>query len=299
MNSNANKKRPGLRWVWRMIYPMLSYYGIYYVVYLLAGILAMTFCFLAYEQGAVGSMDYYTLLDGISAWISAYGYEISAAVSLLTLPAVLYFLRSDRIQAGEDLVRYDRVTVPYYVVVFLLGAAACLAVNGLLYISGLMTAYSEELTEITSSLYRGQLAVELVGTGLLSPVAEELIFRGLCQNRSKEVFSANASILFSALLFALYHGNLLQMIYAFILGLIFGYVYEKYHNLAAPILAHCGANILSVLGSETHLLDRFYASESSLMIWTVVWCILILLCVNLIHSQVNPPELHKRTGSYD
>ncbi|MCD8077773.1 MAG: CPBP family intramembrane metalloprotease [Lachnospiraceae bacterium] len=292
-----NQKNPGPNWVWRVVYPILVYMGIYYLISILASVIGMTASVVELEQAGGGGLDYYTILERTIEWISQYSYEVTTVSNLATLPVVLLFLRSDRRRGGEQYRPYDRVNIGYYVPVLVLGACACLAVNGMMYISGVMSAYSETLEEVSSQLYQGQLLVEMLGIGILSPIVEEMVFRGLCMKRLQNGVGSTASIFLAALFFALYHGNVLQMIYAFILGLIFGYVYERFHSLAAPILAHCGANILSVLGSETNLIDGFFASDTALFVGTAVCCLVMLGCFYLIHYQVNPAPLHREEES--
>lgn len=64
-------------------------------------------------------------------------------------------------------------------------------------------------------------------SGLLAPVAEEILFRGFVQ-RSLRPFGRRFAIFGSAFLFGLFHGNLLQTPYAFLVGLVLGYVAEEY-----------------------------------------------------------------------
>ena len=45
-------------------------------------------------------------------------------------------------------------------------------------------------------------------------------------------------MMLSALMFGLYHGNLVQAIYGFVLGYLAVYIYEKYGSLKASILFH-------------------------------------------------------------
>ncbi|MCD8330830.1 MAG: CPBP family intramembrane metalloprotease [Lachnospiraceae bacterium] len=292
-----NQKNPGPNWVWRIVYPILVYMGIYYLISILASVIGMTVSFVNFEQAGGGSLDYYTILELTTEWLSQYSYEVTTVSNLVTLPVILFFLRADQKRGGEQYRLYDRVSPGYYVPVLVLGACACLAVNGMMYISGVMSAYSETLEEVSSQLYRGQLLVELLGIGILSPIVEEVLFRGLCMKRLQNGVGSTASIFLAAAFFALYHGNVLQMIYAFILGLIFGYVYERFHSLAAPILAHCGANIISVLGSETNLIDGFFASDTAIFVGTAICCLVILGCLYLIQYQVNPAPLHKEEES--
>ncbi|MCD8125370.1 MAG: CPBP family intramembrane metalloprotease [Lachnospiraceae bacterium] len=292
-----NHKNPGPNWVWRIVYPILAYMGIYYLISLLASVIGMTVSVVQLEQAGGGSLDYYTILQLTTEWLSQYSYEVTTVSNLVTLPVVFLFLRSNRKRGGEQYRQYDRVSIGYYLPVLALGVCACLAVNGMMYISGIMTTYSETLEEVSSQLYRGQLLVELLGIGILSPIVEEILFRGLCMKRLQNGVGSTASIFLAAAFFALYHGNILQMIYAFILGLIFGYVYEKYHSLAAPILAHCGANIVSVLGSETDLIDGFFASDTTIFAGTILCCLVMLGCFYLVQYQVNPAPLHREEES--
>ena len=60
-------------------------------------------------------------------------------------------------------------------------------------------------------------------------------------------------------MFALFHGNVVQGAYAFLIGLYFVWLYEAYHSLVLPVLAHAAANASSVLLEQTGWLDGLYA----------------------------------------
>ena len=62
---------------------------------------------------------------------------------------------------------------------------------------------------------------------VLAPVAEELLFRGFVI-RTLRPYGKRFAILGSAFLFGLFHGNLLQTPYAFLMGLVLGYVAAEY-----------------------------------------------------------------------
>lgn len=63
---------------------------------------------------------------------------------------------------------------------------------------------------------------------LLGPVAEEILFRGLVL-RSLQPYGKKFAIVVSSLLFGLFHGNLMQAPFAFVVGLVMGYVAMEYH----------------------------------------------------------------------
>ncbi len=87
---------------------------------------------------------------------------------------------------------------------------------------------------------------------LAAPIAEELLFRGLIL-RTLQPFGKKFAILGSAILFGLFHGNLLQTPYALIIGLVLGYVTVEY-SIVWAILIH-GFNNLVLADLMTRLLS--------------------------------------------
>lgn len=93
---------------------------------------------------------------------------------------------------------------------------------------------------------------------ILAPLAEEILFRGYIL-RSLRPFGKRFAIFGSALLFGLFHGNLLQTPYAFLVGLILGYVTVEY-SVGWAILIHVFNNLVLA-----DLLTRLTASWSDLV----------------------------------
>ena len=63
--------------------------------------------------------------------------------------------------------------------------------------------------------------------GIAAPIVEEIIFRGFIQ-RSLLPYGKKFAIFGSAFTFGIFHGNLLQSPYAFLVGLVLGYVALEY-----------------------------------------------------------------------
>lgn len=80
----------------------------------------------------------------------------------------------------------------------------------------------------------------------LAPVAEELIFRGFLY-KALAPYGGKWFILTSALLFALFHVNLTQIPFAFVLGLFLAFVMYRTGNVLIPILLHFITNFVSSL----------------------------------------------------
>ena len=78
--------------------------------------------------------------------------------------------------------------------------------------------------------------------GILAPVTEEILFRGLIQ-RSMMPYGRNFAIFVSAFTFGLFHGNLVQSPFAFLVGLVLGYVAADY-SIGWAMLLHMINNLL-------------------------------------------------------
>lgn len=78
--------------------------------------------------------------------------------------------------------------------------------------------------------------------GILAPVGEEILFRGLLL-RSLRPYGKKFCILATAVLFGLFHGNLLQSGFAFCVGLILGYVTVEY-SMGWSIVLHMFNNLI-------------------------------------------------------
>ena len=128
----------------------------------------------------------------------------------------------------------------------LVSVAVSVALNlliGCLRLSEIFPAYQS----VEQSLYSLPLAGQLFRYCLLMPALEELIFRGLIYVLLRQKLSEIPSVIISAVLFGLYHGNVVQFIYTFILGILFAEALEKRRNMAVPFIMHSAANLASVL----------------------------------------------------
>ncbi|MCC8049222.1 MAG: CPBP family intramembrane metalloprotease [Clostridiales bacterium] len=133
-----------------------------------------------------------------------------------------------------------------------LGAAAlCLFGGGLLnvfwsWILKLLQVTSVFSNETQEALFSSGIIMQLLGPGLLVPLTEELIFRGLLYGRMRTRLQMKQAVLLSALLFAFYHGNPVQILYAFPMALLLAILYERGESLIYPILFHMGANLTAI-----------------------------------------------------
>lgn len=83
----------------------------------------------------------------------------------------------------------------------------------------------------------------LIFVGILSPIVEEMLFRGVMLNKIR-VYGDKVAIITTAIMFGLFHANFSQFFYAVVLGMIFAYVTLKTGTIKYSIILHIAVNIL-------------------------------------------------------
>lgn len=124
---------------------------------------------------------------------------------------------------------------------------------GLMYVSNLMGIFTTEIIGILKGSAVENVVAELVAElspwaavpfmVVLAPIFEEYIFRKLIIDRTIH-YGEGIAIVVSAFLFALFHGNLNQFAYAFVLGLFWGFLYAKTGSVKYTIWMHMCINFL-------------------------------------------------------
>ena len=82
---------------------------------------------------------------------------------------------------------------------------------------------------------------------IIGPVTEELVFRGISLGYMKKAGTFFSVNIVQALLFAGFHLNMLQASYAFLLGILLGYIAYKTGSVMVTILLHITFNTTSFL----------------------------------------------------
>ena len=118
--------------------------------------------------------------------------------------------------------------------------------------------------------------------GILAPVSEEILFRGLVQ-RSLMPYGKRFAIFCSAFTFGLFHGNLVQSPFAFLVGLVLGYVAAEY-NICWAMLLHMINNLVvaDILSRLTSFLPEAAAGA---VIWLTLFAFAVAALVILIRKR--------------
>lgn len=108
--------------------------------------------------------------------------------------------------------------------------------------------YNLYLSFITNyNISKLPIIVQIISSGIIGPILEELIFRGIIYNKLKEFNSIKKSMIISTIIFSLMHFNIIDIVYTLLIGYILVNIYEKNKNLKYPIILHISLNISVIL----------------------------------------------------
>lgn len=103
--------------------------------------------------------------------------------------------------------------------------------------------------------------------GILAPITEEILFRGLIL-RTMQPYGKRFAIFTSAFLFGLFHGNVVQTPFAFVVGLVLGYTAVEYSITWAMVLHMFNNLILSDVLNR--LVSQFPEKAADAISWGVI-----------------------------
>ena len=244
-DSGSNRPIHPVMQIWRVIYPILIHLGISMAVSI-----AFSMFFIWKVISGTDISNNYDVVEKINS--STLYQLILTSVLSGVITFFLYWKDQQRRKAGflgqgEDFVWSPPVI---WFSVIILAIAGSQMLNDLILVFRLneIFPYYSQMTDDTMT---GQPVWLLFLTvGLLAPAAEELIFRGLVFRRMKDFMNPWAAIILSALLFGIYHGNMIQFLYASLMGILLAVIYHRTGTLWTSILAHVVANLWSLFGNS-------------------------------------------------
>lgn len=157
-----------------------------------------------------------------------------------------------------------------------LAAALAMGMNGFLSLIELYK-YSPAFQEVSE--LQGDIPVWLgiLSYGILAPLGEETVFRGIVYGRLRRISNVPIAVVISGLAFGLFHGNLVQAVYATVLGIVLALVYELYDSILASMLFHGIANLFVYLLLDLTEIGGAFVMPLSCIFFLVVSVISLIL----------------------
>lgn len=240
--------------IWQIVYPV----GMYYVA-ISIGIMIAQMIF-----GA--SNETYMLCKIIG--------------SLVAIPVVFADYKHDRMLSGLWGMKPQITKEKAWNLVAVIGIMICVSIslNNIISMSPLMQM-SEEYQNASDAFYGSSIWLEIVGSAVITPFLEELLHRGVVYGRLRRMMGLWPAVLVSALVFAVLHFNIVQFIYAFLLGIVLALFVEKTGSIYVAVVAHIVANAIAVIRTETGFLAG--TVDGSILAWAVSVVLLLVGVVGL------------------
>ena len=126
--------------------------------------------------------------------------------------------------------------------------------------------------------------------GILGPIAEEFLFRGVIYGKLRDVFTVTQAAVISGAIFGIYHKNIVQGIYAALFGILLAYIFEKTRTIWGAIVMHMIFNLSSyfVLWIERVLQQHeIFLSSLSYLLLDIVSIILVICSLLSLSRRPN------------
>lgn len=195
--------------------------------------------------------------------------------SIAAIPVVYADYKKDLMLTGRYGLRSPFTVQQTKSMLVIIGITICLSVglNNVISMSPLVQM-SEEFQNASDAFYGSTIWIELLGSALVTPFLEELLHRGVVYGRLRCMMDKWPAIIVSALVFAGLHFNIVQFIYAFLLGIVFALFVEKTGKLYPAIIAHIVANGIAVVRTETGFLQGTVDGSVSAWLISVGVCLI-------------------------
>lgn len=135
------------------------------------------------------------------------------------------------------------------------------------------------------SFFGGEVLLTILASCVVVPVAEELLFRSVVLKRCSALAGERLGIVFSALLFGVIHVNIVQFLYATILGIFLAIFASKTKRVWVAVVGHASANLMAILRSETGIFSYAYKADWAGIVFSLCMVVIGGVATNLCLEQ--------------
>lgn len=223
---------------WEVLFPYLLYYLAYNAAYLI-----LAFAYQATVERFGGAYGQFMTAHAATVMGVMGGLCMLAGI-LPLLPMLKRELEARKTarKLTDTVKNIEQNATKMIVLTVVLAVTASMGWNALLTLTGFADS-SQTYQEVADRQYGVAFVVGLVLYGLISPLSEEIVFRGVIYNRLRRLYNPTIGIVVSGVLFGVFHGNPVQGVYGACLGVMMAYLYERSGSFRIPFLFHAVANL--------------------------------------------------------
>ena len=220
---------------------------------------------------------------------------ISVSFYLIGFPICCFILKSipDGPKREEENLTFGGF-IKFFLISYFIMVLLNLFTTGFLWIVGNFKE-ADVVNPLESVLSNSSIWATIIFAGILSPIIEEVLFRGVMLNKLR-TYEDKIAIITTALLFGLFHENFSQFFYAVGLGMIFAYVTLKTGTIKYSIGLHIMINMMgSVIGTQV-LNSTIATMIFGIVVWVFVIAGLILFIKDFKKTSLLPGEVTIEKG---
>lgn len=169
-------------------------------------------------------------------------------------------------------------------------------------ISALLPEMPEWFEELMSGLTGGSFILSFISVSVFAPLFEEWLCRGVVLRGLLTKMRPASAIAVSAAFFAVLHMNPWQALPAFLLGVVFGYVYYKTGSLKLTMLMHFVNNTMALIMSRIPSFQDAETFADVMSPWAYVCVIaacVLFLAASFITLRAIPMRSEDATSNCD
>lgn len=128
-----------------------------------------------------------------------------------------------------------------------------------------------------------------ISTAIIPPICEEFAMR-CCSLQLLRKYGKGFAVFAVSIVFGLLHGNVVQFIFAFTIGLVLGFVTIKTESIVPAVLIHAFSNGISAMNSVLLYTSGEKAGQNAILIAYALWTVLGLgsLLYLLVKGEFKP-----------
>ena len=207
------------------------------------------------------------------------GIDIFMAVLGIFLPFSLVGARMKRISGEKEPVLSELPDRFSLLFLGALGATGCIMLSNIMssYITSFISMLGYELSSPELNMPDGFIGftLSMLRISVLTAIVEEYSLRGHILGNLRK-YGDIFAVFMSAAIFSLMHGNLIQVPYAMLSGMVLGFFTLKTKSIWPAIIAHATGNGLSV--AVTYLM-KITTEETALVLYSLVLYMMVFIGV--------------------
>lgn len=261
-----------------MIWKCIIYISIYMILQLVLIAVIAAIYTLSYLR--TGSMQ------DVLAKVNSYIFIITLVAALVSLGIYVLMLRKKEENFWKRC-KFNRITIHDVQNIIIATVALSFISSGFIYLTQNIFKDYQEISQTMAGGLNSIFGIIIII--ILIPIFEEFLFRGMIFNELRKNLSVPAAIVIQALIFGIAHGNIAQGSYAFLMGIVAGFIYVCTRSIWGSIVLHISFNLFGTFG--TLILGSFLEKNA----YAYMLIGIMLLAVMLIKIYRDRAEIGSNT----